>query len=281
MNVFSDPDDFGPPGAVVAIGMFDGVHRGHRRVLGRLRELGLQHGLPTVVLTFDPHPRAVLNPESAPKLLSSLADRMDLLSATGSVDHCLTLPFDRRRSQESVDDFVRGILVKRLGMRALVVGENFACGRGRRGNVDELRRLGAEFEFDVHAIRLRATSDPAGLPHCSSTETRRLIQQGDVRSASMLLGRPHELIGSVAAMAGTPTHSGRADLPREMCIPPAGDYFGCIRPERSDSSWIPATFQVSEAPLTHLRSVSFVAEGALPAAAGDLVSMQFLASANA
>jgi riboflavin kinase/FMN adenylyltransferase len=89
MKVITDACEFGLPGAVVSIGMFDGVHRGHRRVLDLLRDNGRQRSLPTVLITFDPHPRAVLRPEFRPPLLSSLADRIALLAGTGAVDYCL------------------------------------------------------------------------------------------------------------------------------------------------------------------------------------------------
>ena len=124
MIVISDPSEFNLSGSVVSIGMFDGVHRGHRRVLRKLRDQGLTLRLPTVLVTFDPHPLATLRPESCPALLSTLEGRMGLLEATGHVDYCLVLKFDGERSAESADDFVRRTLVGMLGMRSLIVGEN-------------------------------------------------------------------------------------------------------------------------------------------------------------
>src|SRR3984885_6085555 len=131
MIVISDPSEFNLSGSVVSIGMFDGVHRGHRRVLRKLRDQGLTLRLPTVLVTFDPHPLATLRPESCPPLLSTLEGRMDFLPCPGDVDYCLVLKFDRQRSAESAEAFVRGTLVEKLGMRSLIVGENFACGSGR------------------------------------------------------------------------------------------------------------------------------------------------------
>src|SRR5437870_1564042 len=175
MQILSDAHPFRLPAAVIAIGMFDGVHRGHRRVLGQLRDVGRERGLPTVLVTFDPHPRALLRPESTPPLLSSLADRMELLAATDALDYCVVLSFDQRRSEESAEDFVRGTLVARLGMRALVVGENFVCGRGRSGNVATLRALGAGLGFSMHPVALRSAAESQALDPCSSSRTRRLI----------------------------------------------------------------------------------------------------------
>lgn len=276
MKPIDDSAQYAPSGSVVAIGMFDGVHRGHRRVLDHLRELGLRHGLPTVVLTFDPHPRAFLNPQTAPKLLCKLDDRIALLAATKAVDQCLVLPFDLGRSKESVDDFVLGTLVDRLGTRALVVGEDFACGHARRGNVDCLRKLGKEFGFDVHALPLRTDTDPVTLPHFSSTETRRVIQEGDLKRASLILGRPYELVGRVVACARDCARSGEAELPHEMCAPPAGTYVGAVRHERQGSPWIPAALLVSEARFMRRRTVRFVADGAIDSSTQTELRVRFL-----
>ncbi len=141
MQVTRQADRLRLAASVVSIGTFDGVHRGHRDVLAALRNAGRTLGLPTVLLTFDPHPRAFLQPLSAPRMISTVDDRIALLAQSGAVDHCLVLPFDRALSEASADDFVRGLLLSRLGMRRLVVGANFRCGRGRQGDVDYLASL--------------------------------------------------------------------------------------------------------------------------------------------
>jgi riboflavin kinase/FMN adenylyltransferase len=178
---------------VVSIGVFDGVHCGHGRVLGALREAGARHALPTVVVTFDPHPRLVLQPHRTVPMLVSLRHRLSLLTATGNVDRCVVVPFDRRQAEQSADDFVRKTLVERLGMRALVVGENFVCGRGRVGTVDYLRKLGERFGFAVDPVAMDVRHEGELSVPSSSTETRRLIQAGHLTRAAALLGRPHEL----------------------------------------------------------------------------------------
>lgn len=205
---------------VVSIGVFDGVHRGHRPVLGTLREAGARRALPTVVVTFDPHPRLVLQPHRALPMLVSLRRRLSLLAATGNVDRCIVVPFGQLQREQSADDFVRETLVERLGMHALVVGENFVCGRGRVGTVDYLRKLGTRFGFAVEPVAMdMSRGDEPGVPS-SSTETRRLIQAGHVTRAAALLGRPHEL-ECVVAGSLTPDFGYELTLPPGMCVPAA------------------------------------------------------------
>lgn len=276
MKVITDASEFGLPSAVVSIGMFDGVHRGHRRVLKQLRDIGRQRLLPTVLVTFDPHPRAVLRPASRPPLLSSLADRLALLARTDAVDYCLVLAFDHKRGAEPVEDFVEGTLVRQLGIRSLVVGENFACGRGRKGDVDYLRTLGERSGFAVHAASLRSASDPQGVAHCSSTETRRLIQIGDVGGAAALLDRPHEMTGMIAG----PTQGRRSvlevTLPEGICTPAAFDYAGDVTKKDAALPWIPAVLQVREDRVADRRSVQLIADKDLGVKAGDLIRLRFL-----
>jgi riboflavin kinase/FMN adenylyltransferase len=275
MKVITDACEFGLPGAVVSIGMFDGVHRGHRRVLDLLRDNGRQRSLPTVLITFDPHPRAVLRPEFRPPLLSSLADRIALLAGTGAVDYCLVLRFDRDRGAEPVEDFVEGTLVQQLGIRSLVVGENFACGHGRKGDVEYLRTLGERSGFAVHAASLRSSSDPQGVAHCSSTETRRLIQIGDVRGAAALLDRPHEITGMIAGPTQARSRALEVMLPDGICTPAAFDYAGEVTKKDAALPWIPAILQVREDRVADRRSVQLVAGEDLGVNAGDLMRLRF------
>lgn len=217
------PNDSQAGECVVSIGVFDGVHQGHRRVLKTLRATAARHALRTVVLTFHPHPRRVLQPHKPLPMLVSLPRRLALLTETGHVDRCIILPFDEHQRTQSADDFVRETLVERLGMRALVVGENFVCGRGRVGSVDYLHKLGVRFGFTVHAVTMaRPDEDSSSVPS-SSTETRRLIQAGQVARAAVLLGRPHELECTVSR---GPAYEGGHELtlPAGMCIPAPGTY---------------------------------------------------------
>ena len=204
-------------GCVVSIGVFDGVHRGHRRVLQQLREVAEHHGLPAVVVTFDPHPRRVLQPDKAPPMLVSVERRLELLAATGCVDHTYVLPFDQDRCEQSADDFVSRTLVEDLAVRALVVGANFVCGKGRPGTIDYLTRLGKTANFSVHPVPLRPAFDDLGAEPASSTVIRRLILDGDVRRSARLLGRYHELECKVGPR-------GEMRLPPGMCVPRDGRY---------------------------------------------------------
>jgi riboflavin kinase / FMN adenylyltransferase len=277
MIVISDPSEFNLSGSVVSIGMFDGVHRGHRRVLRKLRDQGLTLQLPTVLVTFDPHPLATLRPESCPALLSTLEGRMGLLEAAGHVDYCLVLKFDEERSAESADDFVRRTLVSMLGMRSLIVGENFVCGRGRQGNIEHLSKLGACLGFDIRPVPLRPNACVENGAHCSSSETRRLIQQGDIASANAMLDRPHELCGTVFWRSESACRVIDVAVPRDMCSPPVGDYAGTVKKQDVAGHWIGAILQVREqhSPVG-ARTVRLLVEKSTDITAGEAMTVRFL-----
>ena len=277
MIVISDPSEFNLSGSAVSIGMFDGVHRGHRRVLRKLRDQGSALQLPTVLVTFDPHPLAILRPASCPTLLSTLEGRMNLLASTGHVDYCLVLKFDRERSAESADNFVRRTLVGMLGMRSLVVGENFACGSGRQGTIGYLGNLGDCLGFDVRPVPLRPDPYIENGPHCSSSETRRLIQQGDIAGANAMLDRPHELSGTVLGRSESACRVIDVVVPRDMCSPPAGDYAGTVKKQDVAAPWIGAILQVREQHAQiGARTVRLLVEKDTEIAAGDGMTVRFL-----
>jgi riboflavin kinase/FMN adenylyltransferase len=277
MIVISNPSEINLSAAAVSIGMFDGVHRGHRRVLRKLRDQGLALQLPTVLVTFDPHPLATLRAESGPALLSTLEGRMSLLAFTAHVDYCLVLRFDRERSAESADDFVRRTLVSRLGMRSLIVGENFACGSGRQGNIEYLRNLGDVLGFDVCPVPLRPNEHIGNGAHCSSSETRRLIQQGDIASANAMLDHPHELSGTVCGPSESARRVIDVAVPRDMCSPPVGDYAGTVKRKDVAAPWIGAILQVREQhPQIGARTVRLLVEKDTEIALGDAMIVRFL-----
>lgn len=277
MIVISDPSDFKLSRSAVSVGVFDGVHRGHRRVLRKLRKRGLASQLPTVLVTFDPHPLVTLRPESCPALLSTLDGRMKLLASTGHVDYCLVLKFDQERSAESANDFVRRTLVYTLGMRSLIVGENFSCGSGRRGNIEHLSNLGDWLGFDVNAVPLRPNGPVENGAHCSSSETRRLIQRGDIVSANAMLDRPHELPGVVFAPGEPAGRVIEVVVPRNMCAPPVGDYAGTVKKRDVAAPWIDAVLQVREPhPEIGARVVRLLVEKDTETALGDAMSVRFL-----
>ncbi|HEX6313044.1 MAG TPA: bifunctional riboflavin kinase/FAD synthetase [Acidimicrobiia bacterium] len=219
-------------GAVVTIGVYDGVHLGHREVLRLVRELADARGLDAACVTFDRHPAEVVRPESAPKLLTTLEQRLELIAATDTLDTCYVLPFDEARSKEPAEDFVREVLVGGLHARLVVVGADFHFGHRRGGNVPLLERMGAQLGFDVLGLGLVAAhDDPTGEPY-SSTRIRELLAAGDVEAATRLLGRPHEVRGTVqdgdrrARDWGMPTAN--LAVPDHICLPADGVYAGTL-----------------------------------------------------
>ena len=180
------------PGTAVTIGAYDGVHLGHRALLADLSRRANAAGLTTVVVTFDRHPAYVVRPESAPKQLTSLEQKLELLADAG-IERTEVIRFDEARADESAEDFVQEVLVDQLGARLVVVGEDFHFGHGRKGNVELLQRLGAEHGFEVVGVGL--TGD--GAEAVSSTRIRALLAAGEVEQAARLLGRHHEVRGPV------------------------------------------------------------------------------------
>jgi riboflavin kinase / FMN adenylyltransferase len=214
-------------GSVVTVGAFDGVHLGHRALLRLVREEADKRGQVTALVTFDRHPAQVVRPESAPKLLTSLDQKLELLEATGLVDHAVVLTFDETRRRESAEDFVTEVLNGCLGARLVVVGADFHFGNARRGNVALLERMGQELGFEV--IGLELVSRPGEVTY-SSTGVRHRLAAGDVRGAADLLGRVHEVRGTVVEgdrrgrELGFPTAN--VAVPEEICLPAAGIYAG-------------------------------------------------------
>ena len=214
-------------GAVVTIGVYDGVHLGHHAVLRLVRKLADASELDAVCVTFDRHPAEVVRPESAPKLLTTTEQKLELLDAAGYLDRCFVLHFDEERSREPAEDFVREVLVGGAAARIVVVGADFHFGRGRGGSVALLEQMGAELGFEVVGLGLQAA--PGG-PIYSSTKIRELLQAGDVTGAAELLGRPHEVRGQVelgdrrGRELGFPTAN--LMVPARICLPADGIYAG-------------------------------------------------------
>jgi riboflavin kinase / FMN adenylyltransferase len=217
------------PGSVVTIGAFDGIHLGHQALLRLVREKGTERGLPTALVTFDRHPAQVVRPETAPKLLTNLDQRLELLEATGLVDQAVVLTFDDARRRESAEDFVTEVLGGCLQARLVVVGADFHFGNARRGNVALLERMGRDLGFDVVGVEL--VSNPGEVTY-SSTLVRQRLAAGDVRGAAEILGRVHEVRGTVVEgdrrgrELGFPTAN--VAVPEEICLPAAGIYAGAF-----------------------------------------------------
>jgi riboflavin kinase/FMN adenylyltransferase len=222
------PADFGP--SAVTIGKFDGVHAGHRRVIGELRELGAAARLTTTVVTFDRNPLALLRPEAFPPPLVSNRQKLELIAGLG-VDATVILAFDRAFSEQSPEAFVRSILVDALHARLVLVGSDFRFGAGGAGTVERLRELGAElgdeFGFAVHLVDdVRAAEGR----RASSTWIRDLLAAGKVSEATELLGyapsvRSIVVHGEQRGRAlGYPTANLAPDL--EGLVPGDGVYAG-------------------------------------------------------
>jgi riboflavin kinase/FMN adenylyltransferase len=236
MKVFRDASevDDAPGGRVVSIGAFDGVHRGHLAVLRLVRELGNARGLRSAVVTFDRHPAEIVRPESAPKLLTNLEQKLELIDATGTVDDCVVVTFDEARSKEPAEEFVDEVLAGFLRARLVVVGSDFHFGFRRRGDVPLLQRMGTDLGFEVLGLGLVASPDgtvaaDAALPY-SSTRVRNLLAEGDVARAAAILGRDHEVRGIVehgderGRDLGFPTAN--VAVPDRICLPADGVYAG-------------------------------------------------------
>jgi riboflavin kinase / FMN adenylyltransferase len=237
----------GHVGSVVTIGAYDGVHLGHQAVIGAVRRLAEAAGLRSAVVTFDRHPASVVRPDSAPKLLTTLDQKLELLAATG-VDVTVVVPFTVERATEAAESFVQSIIVECLSARTVVVGQDFHFGKDRRGNVELLRAIGHEEGFDV--VGLDLISLPGLEGKVSSTAIRRLVQSGDMASAAELLGRGYEVRGTVIGgdqrgrTIGFPTAN--VSLPADTCLPADGIY--AARYARPDGVWLPAAVNLGRRP---------------------------------
>lgn len=176
----------------VTIGNFDGLHRGHQAMLARLKEEAAKRGLPSCVLTFEPHPREFFSPASAPARLSSLREKSELIQAAG-IDRLHVCRFNQRFSSLSPDDFIRQVLVDTLGTRWLLVGDDFRFGARRAGDFALLKEAGARLSFEVESL---PTVSVAG-KRASSTAVREALADGDMQQAHELLGRPYSISGHV------------------------------------------------------------------------------------
>jgi riboflavin kinase/FMN adenylyltransferase len=254
-------------GSAVTIGAYDGVHLGHRALIRRVRHLAAELGCASAVVTFDQHPARVVRPESAPLVLTDLPQKLELLATTG-IDYTLVLPFDRERSEESAEDFVREVLVGCLRVRAVVVGHDFHFGHARRGNVSLLQEMGATYGFEVHGITL--VSD--GSQPVSSTRVRDLLAAGEVTDAAVLLDREHEVRGVVAAGGDA------IEIPAEIQLPADGAYAGHVA--GPDGARREALIRVGErGPQVALLRVGLLdgdgRDGAVDGRAGEAVRVQF------
>ena len=231
MIVFRDPSEV-PPGfgpSAVAIGKFDGVHAGHRAVIGRLREIAAESGIRAVAVTFDRNPLAVLRPDRCPENVVTVERKIELLSEL-ELDATLLLTFDEELAARSAEDFVAGILTSALHVSTVLVGEDFRFGRGGAGNPDLLRQLGPKYGFTVEVV------DDVFLDgsdrRVSSTWIRELLMAGDVTAAARVLDRNVDVRGEVVhglkrgRELGFPTANLSASV--DSFVPADGVYAGWL-----------------------------------------------------
>ncbi|RJR35122.1 MAG: bifunctional riboflavin kinase/FAD synthetase [Desulfobacteraceae bacterium] len=231
MNVIHDLDSLKQQliNPVLTIGNFDGVHKGHLALFDLVKKRAKAIGGQSVVMTFNPHPVKIIKGKG-PALITQTEQKLSLISKAG-IDVILCIPFTDHFASISAEDFVRDILLKRIGIREVVVGYDYTFGRGRAGNVDLLQKMGKELGFQVHLV------GPIHIDHTvvSSTSIRKLVGEGNLAEARMLLGRDYQIWGTVVKGAnrggkllGFPTANIR---PADELIPKRGVYVVTVEVE--------------------------------------------------
>jgi riboflavin kinase/FMN adenylyltransferase len=232
-----------PAGRALALGTFDGVHLGHRRVIGSALERARARGLVAAVVTFDPHPLEVLRPDRPPRLLTTIERKIELVSALG-LDELVAIPFTEERSRQSAEEFCDQVLVATLGARSVSVGANFHFGHGAAGDATLLR---SRPEFDTEVVELVAQDGES----ISSSRIRSLVDAGDVAGAALLLGAPYALAGRVVEgdrrgrELGMPTAN--LDVPEQQLLPAPGIYAATATGERIETE-LPAAVSIGVRP---------------------------------
>lgn len=230
--------------SAVAIGVFDGLHLGHQKVLERLTRVASRHRVRSTVVTFDPHPAVILAPERAPLQIATLAQRLDGLERLG-IDQVRILDFDEQLARESAASFVERVLISDLKVRHIVVGEDFHFGHNREGDVEFLAREGVLRGFDVQPAPIFGDAH-----RWSSTSVRQFLQASDLVRANQTLGRPFTLRGTVVhgdargRELGYPTANLKVH-PRQI-LPDLGIYAGGVR--TTDARWWPGAVSVGTRP---------------------------------
>ncbi|MEW6686236.1 MAG: bifunctional riboflavin kinase/FAD synthetase [Candidatus Edwardsbacteria bacterium] len=210
--------------SIATFGSFDGVHLGHQAIIKEVIRQARLTGKPSLVVTFEPHPQEIISPQKAPKLLTTLEEKQEILSNLG-IDLLLFLPFDRKLSQTSPSVFVKDIFIEYLRVKEIVCGSECGFGRDRKGNLSVLKKLGEKFGFSVDAA-------PPALVNgakVSSTRIRQAIIKGNIKLANRMLGRPYSLSGRVikgegiGKKLGYPTANISLNSPKKL-VPPDGVY---------------------------------------------------------
>ena len=269
MKILRNESRLSSQASAVAIGVFDGLHLGHQKVLERLTRVASRHKVCSTVVTFDPHPALVLAPERAPLQIATLAQRLEGLERLG-IEQVRILDFDEQLARESAASFVERVLVAELKTRHIVVGEDFHFGHNREGDVDFLAREGAVWGFAVEPAPIFGDGH-----RWSSTSVRQFLQGANLEKANQTLGRPFTLRGTVVHGAargrelGFPTANIKVDV--RQILPGLGIYAGGVR--TSDARWWPGAISVGTRPQFY-DDGSILVEVHLPGFSGDLYDQQ-------
>lgn len=285
MKIIRDSDAETIDASVLTTGAFDGVHLGHQTVINEVKRRAAAQGVKSVVVTFDVHPAVVVRPESAPKILTRLPRKLELLESLG-VDVVYVIEFDEARASTSAEDFVSDVFVDRLNAREILVGSDFNFGKGREGTVDFLAERGRHYGFSVEGLDLIRASDDATEP-VSSTAIRRALIGGQVETAAEMLGRPFEIHGTVTQgdqrgrTIGFPTAN--VILPNDMARPANGVYAcwyttpsGDVYPAAVNVGVRPTFYESADAAVLEAHLLGF--EGNLYDQVARVQFMQFLRS---
>ncbi len=225
MDIHYGTDNLRIDKPVVTMGSFDGVHKGHVKVIEGLKACARKWQGESVIITFDPHPREVLYPnEKRPGILTTLAEKAEILAAYG-VQHLIVIPFNRELAALSYDDFVRHILVDKIGIKGLVVGYDHRFGKNREGNFDVLKGLAETCHFHIEQEEALTANEV----HVSSTKIRTALELGDIALVNDFLGYAYSISGEVVhgdkigRTIGFPTANLKVDDERKL-LPAAGVY---------------------------------------------------------
>ncbi|HCC56181.1 MAG TPA: bifunctional riboflavin kinase/FAD synthetase [Solibacterales bacterium] len=227
------PPDFGP--SALTIGNFDGVHVGHRFLMRQTAQLAAEGGWKASVLTFDPHPAYIVAPSKAPRLMTAIARRCELMQEDG-IEQVLVLPFTPEIARLTPEQFVEDLLVRRLGVKAVVVGEDFRFAAGQKGTAALLQSLGERLGFRVQLIESILVRGE----RVSSSQVRRHVELGEVGRAARLLSRPYSLEGAVVPGEGIGHRQTVPTLnlaPDSEVLPASGVYVTCTRDLETGRKW--------------------------------------------
>lgn len=285
MKIIRDSDDQRVDACVLTTGAFDGVHRGHQTVIGEVIDRAAARGVASAVVTFDVHPATVVRPESAPKLLTRLPRKLEMLEALG-VDVVYVIEFNEERAATTAAEFVDEVFLHRLGAKEILVGSDFNFGKGREGTVAFLEEQGKIHGFEVEGLELIRRTETATEP-VSSTAIRRALVGGDVEGAATMLGRPFEVWGEVVQgdqrgrTIGFPTAN--VPLPDDLARPANGVY-ACryMQPDGTEHAAAvnvgvrPTFYDNAETAVLEAHLLDFPAAGESGDLYGQVAKVQFL-----